>query len=143
MELTANNVLTVLGECTWWDDGEDWDDTDLVEIEGIIHRYEFSYAKIEEHHTDIRDMLGQLPYPFHQDKGGGWSFLNACNRQDGTQWTGLHVAMDQLFCLGMAARWVTAVLPRDLWSALPGGMPYYTVLTERQNYISLPPNQDE
>ena len=72
-------------------------------------------------------MLSELPDEFRVSGGGGWSFLQACNDRHGTQWTGFHQAMEELFMLGMAAGLVTELLPRDLWDALPGGMPYYAV----------------
>jgi len=55
------------------------------------------------------------------------SFLNACQDRNGNQWTDLHQRMEQLFVLGQAAGFVSCLLPRDMWAALPGGMPYYVV----------------
>jgi hypothetical protein len=75
-------------------------------------------------------MLAELPDPFHDaDIGGGGSFLQACNRQDGVQWTTEHRVMEQLFLLGIATGFVICQLPRWVWPVLPGGMPYYVVIT--------------
>jgi hypothetical protein len=72
-------------------------------------------------------MLSDLPDEFQARKGGGWSFLNACMDRHGHQWTGLHQQQERLFALGIAcgkARWL---FPRQLWTSLPGGMPYVSV----------------
>jgi len=68
-----------------------------------------------------------LPDEFHTGKGGGWSFLDACNDRNGAQWTSLHRTMDQLVCLGHAIGAVSFCLPREMWKILPGGMPYFVV----------------
>jgi len=73
-------------------------------------------------------MLSQLPKEFYKDSGGGMTFLNACNNSNGEQWTGLHSVMEQLFVLGIASSKVECLLPRDIWSMLLGGMPYYVIL---------------
>lgn len=72
-------------------------------------------------------MLSELPKEFKKESGGGMSFLNACNTSKGEQWTGEHAKMEQLFALGIASGMVECLLPRELWSSLPGGVPYYVV----------------
>jgi hypothetical protein len=72
-------------------------------------------------------MLAELPDMFKESGGGGWSFLNACDDRHGNQWTGLHQRMEQLFQLGIGIDKVECQLPREVWPALPGGMPYYIV----------------
>ena len=73
-------------------------------------------------------MLSQLSDHFMETKGGGWSFLNACNRGDGKQWADLHADMEALFVIGIAAGKVRWCLPREMWPSLYGGMPYVVVL---------------
>ena len=70
-------------------------------------------------------MLSDLPAEFHQEWGGGWSFLNACRTRSGKQWT--HVEMEKLFVLGLGIEMVVCCLDREFWSSLPGGVPYYMV----------------
>ena len=84
----------------------------------------------------VSELLDQLPAEFHEKTGGGWSFLNACNNRDGQQWTGLHETMEKLVMLGLATGHVAFLMPRDMWSVLPGGMPYF-VIRESQ----LPPKE--
>jgi hypothetical protein len=38
--------------------------------------------------------------------------------------------MEHLFQLGLAAGYVKPLLPREMWAAFPGGVPYYVVNTE-------------
>jgi len=124
MKLSAKNVQAVFEKCLSVSQGE----LDLLPIEGIMGTYDFRKNKIDEHAKDIANMLKELPLEFQKHGGGGMSFLNACNNNAGEQWTGLHRRMEELFVLGIAANKVKSVMPRELWSALPGGMPYYVVL---------------
>ena len=130
LELTRQNVDQVVQDCRW-NDVETVDQAQVVE--GIAHNVGFSPPRLEEHVEDIEDMLSQLPRQFNEgDEGGGWSFLNACNREDGVQWTGLHLQMEMLFLLGIGIGKVHWMLPRDVWRALPGGVPYVVIRTDRE-----------
>ena len=120
MELTAENVWNIFAECLGGDP-----DTSVI-VDGITNRFGFLPNKLDEHRESIESMLAQLPDEFHENTGGGWSFLNSCNTRDGVQW-GEHRNMEQLFALGMGIDKVECQLPRDMWAALPGGMPYYVV----------------
>lgn len=124
MKLTSDNVATVFKACLF-KEGEPTDNH--VKAEGIIHSIGFHPERLKAHEADVRSMLEELPDEFHATKGGGWSFLNACQTRDGVQW-GEHMNMEQLFCLGIAlglARWQ---FPREIWKLLPGSMPYISVL---------------
>lgn len=101
-----------------------------VVVEGIMNRFGFHPERLEQKREQVRHWLRALPHQFHADggeEGGGWSFLNACNQENGVQWTGLHLRMEQLFCLGMGLGFVKSLLPRRMWANLPGGMPYYVI----------------
>ena len=124
MELTTENVETVFMDCLF-KDGEN--SVDAVIVEGIANKLGFHPERVKAHSTAIHSMLQQLPEQFQEKGGGGWSFLNACQDKNGNQWTDLHQRMEQLFCLGLAIGKVKRQLPREMWSALPGGMPYYVV----------------
>lgn len=115
MELTSENVEKMFGLCI--DDSKE-------KTEGIMFK---AGLNTDGHEAEIHDMLRQLPKPFQFDGGGGWSFLMACDRQDGEQWTGMHLVMDKLFMLGLAAGKVERLFPPEIWPNLPGGMPYYVV----------------
>lgn len=145
--LTPEHVQSVLKECLFKD--EELVDGQAPEehlyAEGIVHNFMFHPGRIAQHDDEIAEMLNELPTEFQDESlggKGGWSFLNACNRRDpdhpGTpfealdQWTGLHQTMEELMCLGIAAGRVQVQLPRPVWSALPGGVPYF-VVTPPQN----------
>lgn len=126
MELTAENVVETLKSCLYETTPEDT--SKAVLVEGIMAKFGFDPDQLKKKKADIESMLEQLPKPFQKSGGGGYSFLGACERADGVQWTGLHKTMDELFVLGLAVGKVQLCLPRDMWKALPGGMPYYVVL---------------
>lgn len=114
-KLTAQNVEQLFAECTC-PDGES--------VEGVVIRINLKTSGRE---VEIGELLSQLPDEFHIDKGGGWSFLNACNDRDGEQWTGFHATMEKLLMLGIASGQARILLPREMWDVLPGGMPYFAV----------------
>ena len=125
MELTAENVVETMKSCLFPDEGEP-DLTKAVMVEGITAKFGFDPERLKAKEADIVSMLAQLPPQFRHDVGGGYSFLAACERADGVQW-GEQRTVDELFVLGMAIGKVKPCLPRAMWSALPGGMPYYVV----------------
>lgn len=108
---------------------EDLPDTDAryTIVEGIIHSTAFNTEKLERHRDEVALMLAWLPDNFMVTRGGGWSFLNACDDRAGRQWTGLHRTMDALFQLGIGLGMAEYLGPRKIWSAFPGGMPYVQV----------------
>jgi len=110
-------------------DGEDH--TNAVVCDGIMNPLGLNPVKLEKHKTEIQAMLAMLPEEFFAGSGGGYSFLAACNDRNGVQWTGLHMRMEQLFQLGEGIGAVKALLPRELWPMLPGGMPYYQIVLDK------------
>lgn len=122
MELTAENVDTLMRETL----AERADSPGTVLGEGVRGKAAFDAARIEARRTDVRTMLDQLPAEFGEKTGGGWPFLNACVRRDGTQW-GEHRSIDHLVMMGSALGLVSFVMPREMWPALAGGMPYFVI----------------
>lgn len=100
-----------------------------IKVEGLVNNFAFHPDRIAEAKPQIDALLAELPDNFHRAKGGGWSFLNACQDRNGEQWTGLHQAMEQLICLGIAAG-SASWLMRDMADILPGGIPYFEVHPE-------------
>lgn len=74
--------------------------------------------------TEQIEMLLDETHPTFRN---GWSFLNFCFDKHDEPWTGLHVRMEQLMMLGMAIGRVQYCTPREAWSFLPGGLPYFIV----------------
>lgn len=103
---------------------------DAVIVEGIFDKFGFHPGRLEKKRAKVIELLKVLPHQFRKNGGGGWSFLNACNQENGVQWTILHQRMEQLFCLGMGLGLVKCQMPREMWDILPGGMPYYVINVE-------------
>jgi hypothetical protein len=99
-----------------------------VLIDGVLGKFGLHRERLLSHRAFVNECLKLLPNEFREI--GGWSFLNACVQQDGEQWTGLHQRMDQLIVLGIGLGLAKWTFPRDLWSALPAGMPYFQVMPE-------------
>lgn len=122
MQLTHHNVEAVFKDCL-----TNTTNQDRLVVNGVLIGAAFDKAKIEDHREDIKQMLSQLPTEFHRPGGGGWTFLNACITKSGKHWTDYHRTVDMLVCLGKAINVLHFLLQRDLWKALPGGMPYFYV----------------
>lgn len=106
------------------------DGPESIKAPGIMVDYLFDKKRLEFHREEIKTWLEQLPVEFRavsQGGGGGWSFLNFCMTKDEELWTGEHSTCELLLCLGEALGYITFSLPRDVWSALPGGVPYLMV----------------
>ena len=133
-ELSSENVEGVLSDCLYTDaelkesGGETPEGTIIVE--GIHRSFGLHPGRVQTHEDEIARMLDELPDTFKESGGGGWSFLNACNDKHDRQWTSFHKTMDALFVLGMAIRKVKCLMPREVWSLMPGGMPYYIILNK-------------
>lgn len=126
--IDPNRVEEILNNCLHTTTEEGGEPTDgHADYEGIVGTYCLHPGRVDDHKLEIGMMLENLPVEFQEKGGGGWSFLNACDDKDGNQWTGLHRTMEHLFILGMAIGRVKPLLPRELWVAFPGGMPYYVV----------------
>ena len=129
-ELTSATVDSIFRDCLFLDEeierpGEMPEGG--VTVEGVLGKFELHSERLEGHRGEVAEMLHQLPDDFIEGAGGGMSFVNACDTKDGKQWTGLHSAMDQLFVLGIGLKLCKWTLPREMWSVLPGGMPYVTI----------------
>lgn len=98
-----------------------------IEVDAVVNRFGFHPERIESHREEVEAMLAQLPSEFQRSGGGGMSLLNGCVDKDGNQWTGFQQNVGHLFALGMALGKVGFVLPREMWSTLPGGVPYYVI----------------
>lgn len=128
MKLTSENVDKVFCDCLYRkseDHHKALSDGKL--IEGVMLKVVFNPEKVENHRQDIKDMLAQLPLAFRKEDGGGWSFLQMCNDEEGNQWTGVHKQMEALVCLGLAIDELRFCLPREMWKVFPDGMPYVQI----------------
>lgn len=124
MKLTAENVEAILKDC-FYKDGENAADAKIVE--GVVNKFGFNPERLQSHSEAVKELLHCLPDQFQIDKGGGWSFLQACMTNTGEQWAE-HVNVEQLLVLGLATGHAKLCVPRELWQILPGGMPYFVVV---------------
>lgn len=115
MTINPTRVEAILKECLG-------DETNPVE--GFVHTYGLSAAKVSNHRAEIIGMLEQLPTEFFDNGGGGWTALNLCQTADGDLWTGMQMVTEQLFCLAKALGLASCLMPKDMWDMFPGGMPY-------------------
>lgn len=148
--LTAQNVENIFRACLA-KDGEIPEDQIAAFVEGgkcpdgwqvspgVLVKAMLNSKRLSEHTAEISEMLSQLPDQFQADKGGGWSFLNACMTKAGAQW-GEHRSIDQLICLGSAVGLVAIQFPKEMWGALPGGMPYFVVKQSPNQTVDTFPN---
>lgn len=102
------------------------EDSDVKLVGGIVRTFMFDPAKLIENKESIVSFLMELPEKFQEEKGGGWSFLEACMDKEGNHWAE-HPTIERLMGLGIAIDKVEYVLPREMWSVLPGGMPYFVI----------------
>jgi hypothetical protein len=125
MKLTSENVHNTFMECLF-QEGESTEN--YVLAEGCITKVGFHPERLKSKESDIYEMLNQLPDEFKKSVGGGMSFLNMCNDKYGNQWSDLHQTMDELVTMGIASEKASFLMPREVWSVLPGGMPYVVIL---------------
>lgn len=123
MKLTSENVQNTLFACMF-KEGEDT--SNHLKVQGIRGPIGFHPERVKEHAKEIEELLLQLPNEFMKTGGGGYTFLNGCMTADGEQW-GEQSNVDELICLGMAIGKCSFLMPREMWSVLPGGMPYFVV----------------
>ena len=129
--INAERVDSIFRECLF--KNEEMDDEGQpqgikpLKVQGIANDVGFHADRIQKHRSEIISFLEELPHQFREDSGGGWSFLNLCQTEEGEQWTGLHRIMEQLVCLGIAIGKVSYCLPKKMWPALPGGVPFIVI----------------
>ncbi len=118
--LTAENVTAVFLDCLFRD-GEDTSNPAFAE--GIRNKFGFHRERLGSHKEEIKEMLSCLPEQFRE----GWSFLNACMTKDDVHWGEYH-EVEQLLVLGLASG-QAMLMPREMWEVMPGGMPYFSVVS--------------
>jgi hypothetical protein len=119
MKLTAENVNQTLLKCLY-NDGENTENH--IKAHGVRLNIGFDPVRLDAQKDNIISMVNELPEDFKI----GMSFLNACMTKHGAQW-GEHSNIDELLCLGQAVGAIEMLVPREGWSMLPGGMPYFKI----------------
>ena len=127
--LTAEKVSEIFEDCLFKNE-EIIDGKPIIEpikVEGIINNFGFYPDRLKNHTVKIVELLNELPDNFKEWTGSGWTFLNACNDKEGSQW-GEHCNIEQLVVLGIGIGKVKYCIPKEMWGILPGGMPYFGIL---------------
>lgn len=125
LRLTAAAVRETFLACLY-DSGRTAEETkDRVEAKGVRLYAGFQPSRLKRYAGRIHELVELWPVTFFE--GTGDSFLNACDDRNHQTW-GEHENIDQLLCLGLAIERIVYVLPRELWNAFPGGMPFFRVL---------------
>lgn len=121
----ASRVEDVLKDCLYRDEeiGDGKVPDDAVVVSGVVNTFALHPARVVAHKADIAALCNELPDTFQRSGGGGWSFLNLCQTKDGELW-GEHRNCEQLVVLAIASGQGSYPLPREMWSALPGSVPY-------------------
>lgn len=105
-------------------DGKPANGLEPVVAEGITQTVGFHPARIEAAKPAVVEVIKRMHDNFLKSKGGGWSFLNLCNDRDDNQWANLHRTMEQFVQLAIGCGLGGYLMPREMWSIMPGGMPY-------------------
>lgn len=101
---------------------------DFTMGEGVAYAGVFNSERLAEKKEEIANMVDELA-----DIEKGPSFLTLCMDKNGRQWTGEHFIMDCLVQLGVATEALCYTLDRDMWDALPGGVPFIARSHEKDN----------
>lgn len=126
-DLTADAVSAAFRDCLFKPNeianGAPVDASKVVKVDGVTNSFGLHRDRLEAHRSDVAGWIGDLPAEFLRS-GGGWSFLNLCQTRDGDQWTGMQSAAQELCVLAIGLGLAQWLLPREMWPALPGGVPY-------------------
>lgn len=125
MKLTPSTVADIFKDCLPAKSSALENQT--VKVKGIVITVLFIKEKLSAHQEEICSLLNELPDGFQKSKGGGMSFLKMCEDKNGNLWTGEHRVMEMLLLLGLGIEKISFAMTREMWSVLPGGMPYITV----------------
>jgi hypothetical protein len=122
VRLTADNVHRIMLACSF-NDMERW--PAQIRVIGVLNSFVLHPHRLATFRDTIRDMLRDLPPPFHS--GEGWSFSYAYLRADGERWAREPETIDQLCALGLSIGAVSFSSERETWNSLPGRLPYIIV----------------
>ena len=125
--ISATRVHEIFLDCLHRQTPEDSDP--CIGIYDVKHVIGFVPSKIEEHREEIYQILQELPDPFFEDIGGGYSFMQLPFTKTGEQW-GEQTNGNELMGLGLATGYMQYMFSIQMWSALPGRVPYIILFRE-------------
>lgn len=111
-------------------------------VKGIVRTFGFHPERLENHRQEVLAIIEEIPQAFLEDSGGGWTFMNLPMDKNENQW-GEQTNAEDLLVLAIGLGLADYLLPRDMWSSLPGSMPYVVFRkTPRSNHDQAPPVDD-
>lgn len=129
LKLTAENVDKIFLDCFLPENYTD--DTKVIVVNAVTGNFGFDPEKIEKHADDIQQMISQLS-PKFDENNGGYSFMNLPFKGETDEPWGEQINGDHLMALGLASGWMMLTFEdRDMWSILPGAVPYVYRLDNR------------
>tara|TARA_B100000745_G_scaffold300141_1_gene252946 strand:- start:1619 stop:2044 length:426 start_codon:yes stop_codon:yes gene_type:complete len=138
MELTVENVKTLMRACLYQDGDKGFNGRDVpsdaIVVCGITRTFGFNPTRVREQTRNILNILENVSDKFLTTGGGGASFLELPFDKDGKHW-GEHINAEELYALSAAIGVGSFALDKDMWHILPGGVPYIQ--------IRMPENFDE
>lgn len=95
-----------------------------IVVEGIVNNFAYHPQRLEAARPKVAQLIREIVSDeFLKSKGGGFSFMSLCEDRSGEQW-GEHPDMETFMCLAIGLKLAGYCVPKMLWPALPGGMPY-------------------
>jgi hypothetical protein len=94
-----------------------------VIVEGLTSTFYLNSERLNKNKDQVVKWLSEFEDGFMKGTGGGQSFLTFCQTKDGSQWGG-HKDCQNLLVLAIGLDLMGYCAPKEVWKALPGGMPY-------------------
>ncbi len=109
---------------------------DAIIVTGVVNDFGFHPGRVALHKEQVVNWVNGLPI-YQTCEGNAEDemvlFASACMDQDGFQWTDYHQRVEQLLSLGCAVGVLKLMYPKEIWGMLPGGMPIYLKVKEKNS----------
>ena len=123
MILTVEAVRSLIDHCLF---KPAEDRTGAINVEGITTDYSFHRDRIQESTAKIAELIAELPDQFRQSVGSGsW---RAHTDRHGQQWAILHLDIEALLCLAVAAKKGKWLAPSSRSDDGFAAVPYFVVV---------------
>ena len=126
MNSLAQQVYDCFHECLFSEEATEEDHKRAVIVEGIVRKFGFDPDRLNPRKERIMEFLKQMKPEFFRSTGGGYSFMAMFEDRDGVHWAE-HPTMEMLAAMGIGIGMVQYCLPREMWSLMPGGVPYLVI----------------
>ncbi len=104
-----------------------------IDAQLLTMRVGFHPQRLEQHRGRVIALAREVfqdPFLTSHVDGGGYSFLQIVVDREGNHWCEHRTAQELMgLCLGLGL--ATYPIPRDMWPALPGEVPYLTVHSDK------------